>query len=132
MWTYQPTDGSRTFASPWFERPNRLIDKYLEHFSQFDFHRSIFYALAILVFGIIGWRQGDRSRLVVALGLGTVLYTLSYFFLITVTDNRFNWPMIVVGILSAAGLAQCVFNKVVRFRVSREPASDPRGPETNC
>jgi hypothetical protein len=115
MWTYQPTDGSRTFASPRFERPNRLVDEYLRHFSQSDVHRSIFYAIAILVFGIIGWRQGDRTRLVVVLGLGTILYTLSYFFLSTVTDNRFNWVMIVVGILSAAGLVRCAFNRYGGF-----------------
>lgn len=118
-WTYQPTESSRNFAQPWFEHPNRVIDRYLHYFSQSDLHRSVFYGALALLFVVVALWRDDRYRAVGAFCAGALLYTLSLFFAVTVTDNRFNWPLIVAGVIAAAGLGKAG----LRFAAERRRAA---------
>jgi hypothetical protein len=104
LWTYQPTEGSRQFAHPWFERPNRLIDRYLKYFSQWSFHRAVFYGALALMFVVVAFWRDERHRAVGAFCAGALLYTFSLFFSVAVTDNRFSWTLIVAGLIATAGL----------------------------
>jgi hypothetical protein len=119
MWTYVSAAESRPFAKPWLTRPSRVFDRYVERFSQSDLQRSIFYVIAVVVFAAVGWRLGREHQVVAAFGLGSLLYLLSFFFLANGADNRYNWVVIIAGVLSVAGLTNVA---ITRMRGMRLPS----------
>jgi hypothetical protein len=112
---------------------SRIVEEYLGWFESSVLHRGILYALAIVAFIPLGWRRNSAGRIIAVAGLGSLLYVSTYFFLAVVIDTRFNWVMVVLGTLCAAGCVQalasflrCRLQTAQRSGVGRRESGDGR------
>ena len=128
-YVFQPTEQSDYIGPPArFGGPSKFLDRLLARWYDLGIFRPLIYVAIVVVFAVWARGRGLQVRLLTSVGLGSILYLCSFWFLAVVPDYRFAWLVVTLGTLYAAimGLAALRASQLLeRISGRRRSASQP-------